>query len=490
MEGVNMSKPSAGDDSRYEGERPKFAFPPGSQHESVFAAKLAVMDECPYLQKTSAKGLNYTFASESGLMELLHPSMQRNGLTWGAVDVQVLATDEYLLNGGKTMFRVRLLVTYRMTHGFTATYETYKAPGEASDLGDKAFAKAMTMAQKYALRQAFLIETGDDPDTTPSQPAATKGKANADGKPKATLEQRVALAKEAIAKASTEERYATLEQNVRERFVGEVQAELLALIAAKRKPAPAVEPPPAEPTPEQREAKASDAIKTATDGDKLHKIELEVVKLTGTVFSPQQGSRLLAQVSARKRELALTHKPDVKHGPAYEKANEMLRRAAGWTQCQQARDWIIGQWQKKQLEDVEAGGLIRSSFDKEIGYAILPSQLDAIHRGVNQAVDAPMRQPLLEKLDARREAIAMRPTLDVIKQVAPQIVRKSHAEDLLKLIVSMNGQENAPLSVADAATAMSLLNPIAKRLLEEESKPAASPLMAAVVAAEAAVANV
>jgi hypothetical protein len=35
-------------------------------------------------------------------------------------------------------------------------------------VGDKATAKAMTGAYKYALRQTFCIETGDDPDKDPS----------------------------------------------------------------------------------------------------------------------------------------------------------------------------------------------------------------------------------------------------------------------------------------------------------------------------------
>ena len=35
---------------------------------------------------------------------------------------------------------------------------------EAADQGDKRASKAMTLAKKYALREFFLIETGDDPD--------------------------------------------------------------------------------------------------------------------------------------------------------------------------------------------------------------------------------------------------------------------------------------------------------------------------------------
>ena len=43
-----------------------------------------------------------------------------------------------------------------------------KVLGDGADTGDKASYKAMTGAMKYALRQTFVIETGDDPDDTPS----------------------------------------------------------------------------------------------------------------------------------------------------------------------------------------------------------------------------------------------------------------------------------------------------------------------------------
>ena len=42
---------------------------------------------------------------------------------------------------------------------------------EASDQGDKRASKAMTLAKKYALREFFLIETGDDPDAQVSKRA-------------------------------------------------------------------------------------------------------------------------------------------------------------------------------------------------------------------------------------------------------------------------------------------------------------------------------
>ena len=50
-----------------------------------------------------------------------------------------------------------------------AAYIDVTAPGEGADSGDKSGNKANTCAYKYALRQTFVIETGDDPDEEASE---------------------------------------------------------------------------------------------------------------------------------------------------------------------------------------------------------------------------------------------------------------------------------------------------------------------------------
>ncbi len=63
-----------------------------------------------------------------------------------------------------------LVSVVRFTHVPTGTYIDVMAPGEGADAGDKSSPKAATGAYKYALRQTFLIETGDDPDKDASGP--------------------------------------------------------------------------------------------------------------------------------------------------------------------------------------------------------------------------------------------------------------------------------------------------------------------------------
>jgi hypothetical protein len=60
-----------------------------------------------------------------------------------------------------------------MQHVHSDTYIDIQTTGEGADSGDKSSNKAMTGGYKYALRQVFCIETGDDPDKYPSEERVT-----------------------------------------------------------------------------------------------------------------------------------------------------------------------------------------------------------------------------------------------------------------------------------------------------------------------------
>lgn len=136
--------------------------PGPSDDGSLRAAKLAVMREVPYIQKTKSPGLQYTFASETELIQKLRPSMVRHGITCRPKRMELLGSGEYKTAKGAAMRFVSILATYEFSRGSEA--EEAQVFGEAADVSDKALPKAMTLAHKYALRQYFCIETGDDPD--------------------------------------------------------------------------------------------------------------------------------------------------------------------------------------------------------------------------------------------------------------------------------------------------------------------------------------
>lgn len=136
---------------------------------TLAAAVLAVMGEVGYVHKSgrvSSAGANYTFAGEVDLLRVLRPAMVAHGLCMLPVATELREHHETVPGrDGKprTSRTVRVVQTYRLLH-VSGEYQDLVVVGEGQDSGDKAGAKAMTIALKYALRQAFLVETGDDPD--------------------------------------------------------------------------------------------------------------------------------------------------------------------------------------------------------------------------------------------------------------------------------------------------------------------------------------
>lgn len=152
---------------------------------SISEARLRVMDEVQYVLKKKSPGLNYTFASEGELINALRPAMIRHGLEIRPVGYQLLDWHEVETKSGGRMRNVTVAADWSMSF-MLKSGEVQEVRigslGEASDSGDKAIPKAMTCAFKYALRQAFMIETGDDPDKFVSQPFVTAEKQAEDAK--------------------------------------------------------------------------------------------------------------------------------------------------------------------------------------------------------------------------------------------------------------------------------------------------------------------
>jgi hypothetical protein len=135
----------------------------------IWEAKARVMQAVPYVYKGSrtkamGRGQDYSFASEAELIAALRPAMLHERIVSTPRRIRVLRQHTYTARGGSVMHSVRIMVYYRFTHAPSRTHDWAVVIGEAADSGDKAASKAMTIAFKYALRQFFGVETGDDPD--------------------------------------------------------------------------------------------------------------------------------------------------------------------------------------------------------------------------------------------------------------------------------------------------------------------------------------
>jgi hypothetical protein len=127
-------------------------------------AILEVMGSVGFVQKQGAKGLNYTYASESALIAALRPAMIEAGVFCYIQELPSIEQLPYVTSKGTAMNRTIAHGVVRFVHPESGTHIDVHAMGEGADVGDKAGNKAATGLLKYALRQTFLIETGDDPD--------------------------------------------------------------------------------------------------------------------------------------------------------------------------------------------------------------------------------------------------------------------------------------------------------------------------------------
>lgn len=142
---------------------------PSLEVTNIDTAILAVYAEVEYVQKQRAEKLGYSFAGEAAIIQALRPALVRHGIT---VHIDKLGTpvrERYETKSGGLMVSTILKGRVVFTHAPSGTKRKVWAWGEGSDAGDKSIPKAHTGLYKYALRQTFNLETGDDPDLQSSR---------------------------------------------------------------------------------------------------------------------------------------------------------------------------------------------------------------------------------------------------------------------------------------------------------------------------------
>ena len=137
--------------------------PSSIKEQSIFTAIIDVMSEIGYVQKggkVSFGSTQYSYASEADLIAAVRPAMIKVGITFHCAKIDIIQTSPTLM----------CMYSYVFTHAESGSCIEVQVIGEGKDLkGDKASYMAATGALKYALRQTFVMETGDDPDKTSSE---------------------------------------------------------------------------------------------------------------------------------------------------------------------------------------------------------------------------------------------------------------------------------------------------------------------------------
>jgi len=144
------------------------------EHKNIHEAINAVMEEVGYVKKQKSQDVKYTFAGEAALIAALRPAMVEHGIYMHVSKIENVSREHLTTKSGTQMVNTLTTGTVRFTHSLSGTFIDSWATGEGFDSGDKSANKAMTGLYKYAMRQTFCIETGDDPDTFSAERKATK----------------------------------------------------------------------------------------------------------------------------------------------------------------------------------------------------------------------------------------------------------------------------------------------------------------------------
>jgi hypothetical protein len=130
----------------------------------VHEAVTAVMEDVGAVRKDGRNTQqNFNFRGVDAVVNALSPVMRKHGLTIHSSRVTKEASGKQL-SGGKSATSVDVTVDYTFTGPEGDTF-TAQVVAEAFDMGDKATAKAMSVAYRTCLLQTFVLPTDDkDPD--------------------------------------------------------------------------------------------------------------------------------------------------------------------------------------------------------------------------------------------------------------------------------------------------------------------------------------
>lgn len=129
------------------------------------AAKLAkVMAACSYVQKDKKHSFHdYKYASAEAILSSVNPACAENNVA--SVTCYELLSEKDVTNAkGKTEHSVTVKCILTIIDADSGEWVEAQSLGTGQDLGDKAVAKAQTMALKYAWLTSLIISTGDDPE--------------------------------------------------------------------------------------------------------------------------------------------------------------------------------------------------------------------------------------------------------------------------------------------------------------------------------------
>lgn len=139
------------------------------ENPKIYANMAKIMGDVAVIskdRKNQAQG--YSFRGIDDVYYALHNIMAEQKVFMTSEIVDVSREERTTKNGG-LMIYTTLKITFRF-YAEDGSFVITQTIGEAMDSGDKSTNKAMSVAQKYALLQAFLIPSREEKDVEYSNP--------------------------------------------------------------------------------------------------------------------------------------------------------------------------------------------------------------------------------------------------------------------------------------------------------------------------------
>jgi hypothetical protein len=178
-----------------------------SKLQKVLSEVAAAAGVIPKLGHNTAQ--NYAFVRAEDVLTAVREGLSSRGAAVTRSDMVLLESAFRESNNGKSKRHVTVRVELRVSLG--DEHADFVGLGEGVDSGDKAIAKATTMAAKYAWAEAFQLSFGDDPEADESTdkdtraPARTTKPAQQKEAPKKAVKVNVKATLKAIEAATTSE---------------------------------------------------------------------------------------------------------------------------------------------------------------------------------------------------------------------------------------------------------------------------------------------
>jgi hypothetical protein len=181
-------------------------------HATLDEARLYIMEQVPYIQKkgrVKSDKMDYTYATEREYIAKVRPLLVAEQITFDVIDIQPI-------------FASHVKVLWDVKHVPSGEVRRIVSMGDI-EAGGKGGYKSQTGAQKYAIKQFLLIETGNDPE-----------------KPVPTDDSKLAAAKKWVEDAKTpadiEKKLRYVDKQVKAgEMTADLQAKVLAAIDTKRR---------------------------------------------------------------------------------------------------------------------------------------------------------------------------------------------------------------------------------------------------------------